>query len=222
MAVRKILKNNRSVTGYVASQKGFNKKLVPFESTLERDLLEILEFDCNVDRYDVQPIRITYYDPSGKKRHYVPDVLVKYRRDITPAKDMKHMLCEVKYLEDLKKNGKEWQHKFKAANKFAKQKGWVFKILTEQNIRTPFLDNVMFFKNYLHLVNDRIGTLVLQQMKELRVCTPEGLLLSISTDKQVKARVMPLLWHLISVRRIGADLNRPFNMRSTIWALEFF
>ncbi|MFA6412378.1 MAG: TnsA endonuclease N-terminal domain-containing protein [Syntrophales bacterium] len=219
MTVRKIPKNYRSVTGFIPSRKKLGK-LVPFESTLERDLLEILEFDLNVDMYDVQPVRITYYDSYGKKRHYVPDVLVSYRRDIVPAKNMKHMLCEVKYLEDLKNNGKEWRHKFKAASRFAKQKGWVFRILTERNIRTPFLDNVMFFKRYKDHKMGRLGPLVLEQMREMRMCTPEGLLLSVSADQNVKVRIMPILWHLIAVRRIGAELNEPFNMKSIIWALE--
>ncbi len=219
MTVRKIPINRRSVTGFVPSRKMLGK-LVPFESTLERDLLEILEFDLNVDMYDVQPVRIDYCDPSGKKRHYTPDVFVKYRREVVPAKNMKHMLCEVKYIEDLKKNGKEWRYKFKAARLFAKQKGWKFRILTERNIRTPFLDNVMFLKRYKDVKFDTLGELVLEQMRELRVCTPEVLLLSVSADKNVKVRLMPLLWHLISVRRIGAELNEPFNMKSTIWVLE--
>lgn len=219
MPVRKIPKNYRSVTGFVPSLKRL-RKLVPFESTLERDLLEILEFDLNVEMYDSQPVKITYYDTTGKKRHYTPDVFVRYRRDIVPAKNMKHMLCEVKYIEDLKTNGREWRYKFKAARQFAKQKGWVFRILSERNIRTPFLENVMFFKRYQNHEMTLIGELVLNRMRDLRVGTPEGLLLSISEDKNVRARVMPLLWHLISVRRIGAELNEPFNMKSTIWALE--
>lgn len=219
MAVRKIPKNSRSVTGFVSSRK-MQGRLVPFESTLERDLLEILDYDLNVDTYDVQPVIINYCDDSGKKRHYTPDVFVKYRRDVVPAKNMKHMLCEVKYIEDLKKNGKEWRCKFKAARLFAKQKGWKFKILTERNIRTPFLDNVMFFKRYKDIKVELLGELVLEQMRQLRVCTAEGLLLSISADKDVTVRLMPFLWHFIAVRRIGAELNEPFNMKSTIWVLE--
>jgi len=219
MAVRQIPKNYRSVTGFISSRKMLGR-LVPFESTLERDLLEILDYDLNVDIYDVQPVKISYCDPSGKKRHYTPDVFVKYRRDVVPAKNMKHMLCEVKYVEDLKKNGKEWRYKFKAARLFAKKKGWKFRILTERNIRTPFLDNVMFFKRYKDIKMEILGELVLEKMRELRVCTPEGLLLSISTDKDVKVRLLPFLWHLIAVRRIGAELNEPFNMKSTIWVLE--
>lgn len=217
--MRKIKKNYRSVTGYVASKKMF-KRFMPFESTLERDLLEILEYDNNVDIYRVQPVTITYCDSSGKKRRYTPDVFIQYRRDIMPAKNMRHMLCEVKYLDDLKKNGREWRDKFKAASKYAGSKGWKFKILTEQHIRTPFLDNVKFFKRYSNYDINCLAELVMERIQEMRMCTPEGLLTSISDDREVRARLMPHLWYLISARCIGADLNKPFNMKSLIWAME--
>lgn len=74
MPVRKIGINTRSVTG----RHGFSGQ--QYESTLERDLLDLLEFDYNVDRYETQPLIITYVGGDGRIHRYTPDVLVLYPR----------------------------------------------------------------------------------------------------------------------------------------------
>ncbi len=70
-----------------------------FESTLERDFLMLLEFDKNVERFEVQPIKLEWTNDLGKPHSYTPDVLVYYckgKKQIT--------LFEVKYRDDIKKN----------------------------------------------------------------------------------------------------------------------
>lgn len=93
MPVRKIPPNYRSVTGSISFR---SRKSVRFESTLERDFYEILDFDLNVDDIDGQPVLIEYEDETVRAKHYTPDVLVMYREDIVPAKYMRPWLCEVK------------------------------------------------------------------------------------------------------------------------------
>lgn len=219
MSVRRIPKNYQGVTGAIASET--NNSLVYFESLLERDLFLILDFDLNVLRYDEQPVSIEYKDMNNKKRTYTPDVLIVYRNDIVPAKDMLPMLCEVKPAEKIQKNMAEYEEKFNAAREYSKKKGWIFKILTEREIRTDHLENVKFLNRYRRMdVSGDDQDLIINAIYEMRETNPESLLLALSYNKWRRAELLPCLWHLISMRMIGSDLNMPLTMQSRIWTTE--
>jgi hypothetical protein len=81
---------------------------------------------------------------SYKKRTYTPDVLAIYQEESKPP-----LLIEVKYRSDIKKNWIELKPKFKAAIAFSKTMGWRFKILTEIEIRTPYMKNAHFLFPYV-------------------------------------------------------------------------
>jgi len=190
------------------------------ESTLERDLLFLLEFDLNVATYEEQPVRIEFRDADGQSHTYTPDVLVTYRKDIVPAKRMQSLLCEVKYRKDLFADWKRLKPKFKAARSFAMERGWHFSILTEQEIRTPLLENARFLLSYQRLEMDWGQTqLLLQTIGELREATAESLLLACCQERLERACLLPMLWHLVSIGMIGADLNRKLTMHSPIWTM---
>nr|WP_308029745.1 hypothetical protein [Neisseria lactamica] len=36
-------------------------------------------------------------------------------------------------------------------------------------------------------------------------------------DEYNQAKLLPVLWYLIAERKIGADLNQPLTMQSSIW-----
>lgn len=219
MPVRKIPKSYQNVTGIISSER--NGSLVGFESPLERDLYLILDFDINVSRFEEQPVKISYVGSNGENRTYTPDVLVHYRDDIIPAKGMPPMLCEVKPREKLRKNWAKYKPRFKAAMRYARARGWRFRILTEREIRTPHLQNVKFLGRFRHMHPPKDHKkLILDAMYELREADPEGLLMSITYDKWRRAEIMPTLWHLIAISRIGADLNLPLTMQSRIWTME--
>ena len=212
-SVRKIPIGTRSVTGTMPGG-------ARFESTLERDLMYILKFDINVDKFIDQPVKIEYQDKNGRNRSYTPDILIHYRKDIIPAKHMPTILAEVKYRDDLRKNCKELRPKFKAAIRYAKEHGWQFKILTDREIRTPYMLNAKFLLPYLNpdpYPNYNTVQLVLDRVRELRATDVETLLVSIYRDKWNQAELLPVIWHLIAIRRIGNDLTLPITMRSQIW-----
>ena len=77
MPIRKIPKNYRNITGIAPYNKAIG--IAAYESSLERDFLTLLEFDSNVQHFEVQPITIEWFDPAGKKHIYTPDVLVYYQ-----------------------------------------------------------------------------------------------------------------------------------------------
>jgi hypothetical protein len=190
------------------------------ESTLERDLLFLLEFDLNVATYEEQPVVIEYQDADGLARTYTPDVLITYRKDVAPAKSMPPLLAEVKYRQDLFADWKVLKPKFKAARRFARERGWHFRILTEQEIRTPFLENARFLLRYQRLEMDwDKAQLLLLMIGELREATPESLLMACSADPMERAVLLPMLWHLVAIGTLGCDLNCKLTMHSPIWTM---
>ena len=219
MLARKIKSNHRSMTGAIPSNKEHYMRY--FESSLERDFYLILEFDLNVRSYQEQPLRIEYVDSKGKIRSYIPDVLVKFRDDIEPAIDMQPWLCEIKYKDDLERNHHKYKEKFEAARTYSEKQGWEFRIVDERDIRTTHLENVKFFMGYRNIQMNNDGTMLLDMLHQLRETDPASILAAMTDNKWRRAEIMTQLWHLISVRMIGADLNIPFNMKSRIWVMEY-
>ncbi|WP_293725766.1 TnsA endonuclease N-terminal domain-containing protein [Thiolapillus sp.] len=143
MSVRKIPRNYRVITGCVASEKSANNA-AEFEGSLERDLYHMLDFDWTVEHFEEQPVEIRYKDARGKTRKYTPDVLIKY----VPEVDRKPVLAEVKFRKELKEQWREFKPRFRAALRFAKENGWVFRLLTEREIRTQSLLNTKFLRRF--------------------------------------------------------------------------
>jgi hypothetical protein len=219
MPVRTIPKNYRNLTGIVASSK--SQEEGQFESTLERDFLYLLDFDINVDSFNVQPAKIPYIDSEEVKRTYTPDVLVRYRDDINPAKNWQPKLFEVKYRSDLFEQWKLLKPKFKSARKLAHENGWSFHIITEKEIRTPYLKNVKFLRYYKNNEVDASSQLeILKAMYELRQTTPNALFTYLKVTEWEQACALPILWRLIGMKRIGVDLMQPLNMESIIWSQD--
>lgn len=213
MAVRKIGINCRSMTG----RQGFSGQ--QFESALERDLLDLLAFDLNVERCETQPLTIHYEGSDGEIHPYTPDILVHYRRDVLTARDMPHLLVEVKYREEYRGRFHELKHRFRAARRYAKDQGWRFCVFTEREIRTPYLQNARFLRPYRDAADDiERESLLLKRMATLAKSTPVDVLQIFEKDQLERARCLFVLWKLIADFRIGADLTEAMSMISPIWA----
>jgi len=146
MVARSIPKSYRNVTGRFASVK--NRNPIGFESTLEKDFFLLLEFDRRVESFEEQPVTIPYHNPEGQLCRYTPDVLVRYRPVLTGQPGGPPALCEVKYRSDLREHGAEYRPKFTAARRYARDRGWRFRVVTEREIRTPRLRNIRFLLRY--------------------------------------------------------------------------
>ncbi|RDL44137.1 heteromeric transposase endonuclease subunit TnsA [Marinomonas piezotolerans] len=215
MPVRKIPKNYRNLTGIAASKKseaGF------FESTLERDFLSLLEFDSDVLSFDVQPVKVDFQNAEGKSRSYTPDVLVEYRHGSSIFPSVDNILFEVKYRNDIKQNWDILKPKFKAAIRHANQNGMRFKVVTEKEIRTPYLENIRFLLPYMHLEQDeQYSELLVETLQKLSNCSIEELVRSVFFDKWKQAELITVLWTLIATRQIRTDLSIPLTMSATVW-----
>lgn len=208
--VRDIGISTRGVTGTVPS---FGK----YESSLERDLMEILRFDTNVEHFAPQPLTIKYLNHDGRPLSYTPDGLIRFKS--TSTSYLIPVLFEVKYRADFRKDWKTLIPKFRAAKTYSAEQGWRFEVFTEREIRTPYLDNIKFLWPYRERVPSKeVSTLILQTLWDLDEADPDLLLCALCHDATNRARMIPFLWNLISTGSIGCNLNIPLTMRSRIWA----
>lgn len=213
MPVRQIGKSYRNVTGIVASAKAAGQ--AQFESTLERDFLALLEFSPDVLQFEVQPVALRWNDGS-RERRYTPDVLVHYKE--RHASEPVPVLYEVKYRSDLRDQWRELKPKFRAALRFAAAQGWRFRLISEIEIRTPYLDNVRFLLPFVRRGPPPADDMDLLDctLARLGAAEAQGLLQAACRDEWNRARLMPALWYLVATLQVGADLQAPLNMRTLI------
>lgn len=209
--VRSIGTSRRALTGSVRLSGGGQ---VPFESSLERDWLQLLDFDDNVIAVREQPFSIQYVTDEGVRR-YTPDVLVEFAGHLGRVRTV---VYEVKPQDELEQSFLMLRPRFKAAVAYCRSRGWQFKIVTEKRIRTPKLGNVQFLRRYKLLPEQpEIRQQLLQALRGLERTTPEGLLAATFWHGEHKMAAIPVFWHLVANRLIGTDLAIPLNMASPIW-----
>src|SRR6266481_2939648 len=210
MPVRKIPKSYISVTGTFSSAK--NGKSLGYESLLERDLMILLEFDDSVQSFEEQPVKIPLVINGKKLKSYVPDILIHHFP--TPAgATWRPVLGEVKDTNDLKKHQAEYAPKFEAAVRYAEERGWEWRIFTEKNIRTPYLDNLKFLREY-HSSEPAPALLqeVISFFQNLRgTITVAALLQKLCVTEESTLYTAPAIWHLLATKRITADLKTPLS-----------
>lgn len=206
-----IIKHN-SLSGLYASPK--NDSMVWFESSLERDFATCLEFHSFVNRYEEQPLVVEYY-VGDNLRTYTPDFLVHFNT----SANMKPWLCEIKFRSDLRQNFEKYRAKFKAAIQFCRREGWEFKLITEEYIRTEFLENAQFLMRYkFEYVHLGCLSRVLAIIEDLRVTTPEEVMLVLKDDHfNIRGKCLYALWYAIKSGEVNCDLTHKISMSSEIW-----
>ena len=215
MPVRKIPKNYRNVTGIAARSKAVGQAM--FESTLERDFLNLLEFESYVASFEVQPVSIIWLDSENRSRRYTPDVLVFFK-----GAPRKPVLYEVKYRRELKEKWPVLKPKFKAAVRYAREKNWLFKIMTEKEVLGQKLENIKFLLPYIRRgpLSEGDMDILDSALLALRQSTPAQLLESVYQDEWSRARLLPTLWYLIGTHQIGFDIDEKLTMQTPIWSIR--
>lgn len=225
MPARRIRPSRFSITGYVAATKAPGAQ--DAESSLEHDFLTLMEYDQRVARYLAQPFTIQWQDQARRRRRYTPDVIVKYSSSaMHEDSHLRTTLFEVKPRAILWRDWAELRPKFRAAIGWAREHGCRFRIVTDEEIRTPYLANVRFLLAYRsQFLNDDpylIGArqhLILETLLRLNRTTPRQLLEAMTPDRPLQAELIPWIWNLVNQRLIGVDLTLPLTMASPIWSV---
>ncbi|WP_171489009.1 TnsA endonuclease N-terminal domain-containing protein, partial [Acinetobacter baumannii] len=92
------------------------------------------EFNNNVIDVIGQPVVIPYITELGNQSNYTPDFLVQF--SISNCDDFEDfpvpMIIEIKHKKKLAEYWDNLKPKFRAAHRFASDKGWKFKIISEK------------------------------------------------------------------------------------------
>lgn len=205
MPVRKIPKNYLFVTGGYSSQK--NKVMDGFESLLEKDYLMLLDFDDEVESFEVQPVRIPVV---GVRNGYVPDVLVKFLPDPKTGEIRKQLLVDVKHTDDLKRNHPKYVKKFDAAQLYAEERNWQFVVVDQTQIRIPRLANLKFLREYRNVEpNEQDVSKILKQVERLsKQASVSALLGAICKHDDDRLYWLPIIWHMIVAKQLVVDFDR--------------
>ncbi len=181
----KIPTNKNKVDGYVE-----------YESLGEATLILLHDHDPNCFDIESQPIQIA--NKSGIGKPYTIDLGVKF-------KDGKRVLYDVKhhtFFEELKripKKKKRWEERKEIIIEFCEKSGYIYQIITDNELYSIRQDNVEFFRinkiepNDLHVINPVIDKIL---SKEEITCFE----LATKVSKQLNIgllEVMPIINHLI-------------------------
>lgn len=211
LPVREIGANRRSLTGRVVLDSGV---AAGFESSLERDWLICLDFDPDVELILEQPFTL-HYEVEGAALRYTPDVLVRYRERNGHAAVV---VFEVKPRDELRSEFSKYRERFRQMMRHCREQGWRFKIVTEREIRSPYLSNAKFLRNYRNLPSQTLyREQLLYSIRALGPTTPQALLAMAYLHEEKRMAALPELWRMVARREITAELDLPLTMNSTIW-----
>lgn len=208
---RNVRSNGWTVVGQISSLKG---SCIQFESSLEEGFVYMLIFDSDVTSIESQPVSIKYLDEQGRQRVYNPDFLVKYR-------DRPARLFEVKPHETVEKNDISFQRIKAAGEAYAKEKSWIFDVVTDKQIKTDYGDNARFLFRYerYHLDTGRTSTILnaLSSRGKIKIV---DLLAALTDDSELASHYLADIWTLIFNKKIVCNLFEIVAMNSSVWVFN--
>lgn len=214
MSKRRIPPSARNVTGVAPARIAAGD--AGYESALEGDFLVLLEFAPRVVDFAVQPVTIEYRDSSGRSRRYTPDVLALERRF---GYWFQSVLYEVKPENVLRLRWQALRPKFQAATQYARERGWVFKLRTERQIKTDYLWNARFLLPYRdpRRMDRSYLQLLLGRLEDMRQTSVDELLIATCQFKWNRAIALSTLWHLVATFQVRCNLHGRLSMSTELW-----
>lgn len=207
--------------GTISGLHSFRKeKSIAFESSLERDLLTVLEFNESVSDVIEQPLTIEYVNKNGKKVNYTPDFLVHFRQPKSSLMNTvyKPLLIEVKPRDKIRKYFKDFRERFKVAIKYAYQNDMLFRIYDEGKIRGQYFENISFLKRYKNLkYSPDEEERILQYLSMVGHTKVNHLLEYLYVTDSQKGIALGQIWNLLANKKIVCFFEEPLTQSSIIW-----
>lgn len=177
----------------------------------------MLEFDDTVKSFEEQPVKVPVIVNGKKVKPYVPDILITYF-PASSGEVPRPVLGEVKLNSYLQKHEAKYAPKFAAASHYCEEQCWEWRIFTENEIRTPYLDNLKFLREYHNAMPDQaLIDQVINYLHNMRdSVTVESLLHGLCKTENDKLYLVPTIWQLITAKRITVDLQLPLTMKSKL------
>jgi hypothetical protein len=139
MTVRQVSHRGGNMIGHFPSLTMNDQ--IPFESTIERDYLYLLDYDPTVLAFAAQPLKI-HYQHDGKSATYTPDFYVRFATG--------EALVECKHHSQV--DSSDNTRKFAAARAWCEEQGWSYHIVTDQDLRKGYqLTNVKLLTYYARM-----------------------------------------------------------------------
>lgn len=217
---RKIGYTYGSVSGHFAFRK---EKSIAFESTLERDLLTLLEFNDSVSDVIEQPMTIEYTNDNGRDVTYTPDFLVFFNESDADLLRMqrKPLLIEVKPRDRLIKDWEKLKKKFQIGIRYAHANDMIFKVYDEGRIRNTYFKNVLFLKRYKRLTYNEEDTMeILSLVNANGSLSVEHILEHISATQEQKGMTLGQVWNMVANKQLLCLLDSPLNIKTIVWLNE--
>ena len=153
-----------------------------------------------------QPITILFRD-GARTRRYTPDFLVRWSAG-------RSELIEVKYSADLCDNWERLKPSFTAARMRARTEGAAFRIVTEQEIRGPTLENVKRLLPLRSAPYDlEMAKRAMTIVRSLAAPTFGAVLAALPANRSL---ALATLWRLIARGALSVELSVPINFDSPV------
>ncbi|MCG3717644.1 TnsA endonuclease N-terminal domain-containing protein [Aliarcobacter butzleri] len=196
-----------------------NKKIILFESLLEKSFLQVLEFNDMVLDVVEQPFTIETETTKGNKGSYTPDFLIYFKEpQLKTNNPIKPIVAEVKPSKKLIENRIELKQKFKSAIKFCNEQEFKFKIFNENRIKSTEVDNIVFLNRYKDYRADEDEIEIIKNhLLSVGHTTIEYLLTHLYVTDYQKGNALSHIWYLMYSKVLVTDLKIPLNNKTVIW-----
>ena len=213
---RSVPRNASRVTGVLPVAKGIGD--VEFESGLEEDFLTVLGFSHLVLEFKTQPCTIHWRDAEGRRRRYTPDVLARVAK-AGWWRGRQEVLFEVKAHSVLKRHWSELRPKYKAATAYARERGWVFKIVTEQQLNPDLLWNIRFLNRYRlpGWSNTEFVKTTFAVFERRRSIPVRTLVNVLGHNTAERAVAVSTIWSMVANYELRCDLSKRLTMSTRLW-----
>ena len=202
MPVRKVGVKGKGVTAKFFSFK--LNRIIECESLLEMDFCYLLEFKRDVVEYEEQPETFIL---NGFR--YTPDFRMVHTDGAVEFVEVKPS-CKVH----------EYREKFRLIESHLREKGFRFRVWTEEDVNPVYLDNLRFLYRYIGQPAgySSYAERVLSAIRRAGKARIEDVI-AVFPEKE-RAKVLPVIWYMIARNIIRTDLNKPLNASCEVSCTE--